>query len=184
MKEVLTLVLVGLSVGLGNFAASIAIGIDGISKAIRIRVILVFGLFETLMPIIGLIIGKNISHYLGGSANLIGGILLGLTGFYLIISSLNRNKSNKNNKLSTDWTSLLITGLALSIDNLIVGFSLGTNNQPLLLAIIIIGTTSIVLALIGLELGNKLKSKTEEYSEILSGAILILVGILIIFKVL
>lgn len=184
MKELVTLLLVGLSVGLGNFAAAVAIGLGGITKSVRYRVILVFGLFETLMPIVGLILGKQFATYLGGNANLIGGTLLGLTGAYIIISSLRKKRDEKITQSANNWGKLIIGGLALSIDNLIVGFSLGASNQPIILAVIIIGTASIGLAIVGLEIGNKLKSSAEEYSELLSGLILILIGLLIGIKVL
>ena len=179
MKETLTLLLVGLSVGLGNFAASVAIGIGGVSKSLRLKIAVIFGLFETGMPIIGLIIGHKTAQSLGGHANLIGGFLLGLTGVYLIVSSLKRTDDKKVSQASHGWGKLLIAGLSLSIDNLIVGFGLGTHHQSLLLAAIVIGVTSVSLALLGLEIGNKLNSKAEEYSELLSGLILIIVGILI-----
>lgn len=184
MKTIITLLLVGLSVGLGNFAASVAIGLGGVNKSLRIRIAIIFGLFETLMPLVGLIIGQKIAHDLGGHANLIGGTLLGLTGLYLIISSLRKSKNDDLSKATSSWGKLILAGLSLSIDNLIIGFGLGARNQPLLLAIIIIGTTSVFLALLGLEIGNKLNSKVEEYSEVLSGLILIIIGLLISMNIL
>ncbi|HEY1646251.1 MAG TPA: manganese efflux pump [Candidatus Saccharimonadales bacterium] len=184
MKTILTLLLVGLSVGLGNFAASVAIGLGGVNKSLRLRIALIFGLFETGMPIIGLVIGQKIAHDLGGHANLIGGSLLGLTGIYLVVSSLRKTDTKEVSQAVHSWGKLLIAGLSLSIDNLIVGFGLGTRHQSLLLAAVIIGATSVCLALLGLEIGNKLNSKVEEYSELFSGLILVTVGILIGLQVL
>lgn len=183
MSGILALILIGISVGLGNFAASVAIGLGGVNKSLRVRIAIVFGLFETLMPIVGLLIGQQIAHKLGGHANLIGGLLLGLTGVYLTISSLRKKDDSKKAKATKSWSKLIITGLSLSIDNLIIGFGLGVRHQPLLLAIIVIGTTCIALSLLGLELGNRLNSKIEGYSELASGLILILVGILVSLKV-
>jgi len=184
MNQLLTLLLVGLSVGMGNFAASIAIGLGGVSKSLRLRIALVFGTFETVMPVVGLLIGQQLANFLGGNANIIGGGLLSLTGIYLVISSFKKTDKSEVKQASKDWGKLLMAGFCLSIDNLIVGFSLGTRKVPLLLAVVVIGLTSITLSLIGLELGNKLGSRVEEYSEVLSGLILVLVGLLIVFKVL
>jgi putative Mn2+ efflux pump MntP len=184
VSGIITLILVGLSVGLGNFAASVAIGLGGVSKSLRLRIAFVFGVFETGMPIVGLLIGQQVASKLGGNANFIGGALLGLAGLYFVIGSLRKTDDRKVVQASKGWGKLLITGLSLSIDNLIVGFGLGTRHQSLLLAVGVIGITSIALSLLGLELGKRLNSKVEEYSELLSGLILILVGILIGFKVL
>jgi len=43
---VLTLILAAIAVGLGNFGASISIGLSGIDPATRVRVAVVFGVFE------------------------------------------------------------------------------------------------------------------------------------------
>ncbi len=184
MAAIITLILVGISVGLSNFAASIAIGLGGIDKSLRLRVAVVFGLFETGMPLIGLLIGQGIANKLGGHANIIGGGLLGLAGIYLTVSSLKKTGEIEVSKATGGMIKLLVAALALSIDNLIVGFGLGTHHQPLLLAASVIGATSIGLSLVGLELGSRLGSKVEKYSEILSGSILIIIGILIITKIL
>jgi len=185
MSQVLALILVGLSVGLGNFAASVAIGLGGVDKALRWRIALVFGAFETLMPIIGLVIGHKVAGSLGTHANIIGGILLTLTGLYLLIGALRHRDDDKVKQADTKNTGkLLMTGLSLSIDNLIVGFSLGTYHESLWVTATVIGATCITMSLIGLEIGSRLSSKVEEYSEILSGAILILIGILIFLKIL
>jgi manganese efflux pump family protein len=179
MNQILAIVLVGISVGFGNFAASVAIGLGGVSKNLRLRIAFIFGLFETIMPIIGLIIGQSIAKALGSKANLIGGILLFLTGLYIIVSSTKKDQDKKLNQAKHSWTSLIIAGFSLSLDNLIVGFSLGTYKVNLVEAVIVIGVISVVMSLIGLELGNKLNKGVEKYSEILSGSILILVSILI-----
>jgi putative Mn2+ efflux pump MntP len=72
---------------------------------------------------------------------------------------------------------LLVTGTALSIDNLAVGFALGTYHVSLAVAAITIGAVSVTLSLIGLELGDRLGTKTGERGEPLGGLVLIAVGI-------
>jgi putative Mn2+ efflux pump MntP len=184
MGNIFTLLLVGLSVGLSNFAASIAIGLGGVNQLIRFRIAIVFGLFETIMPIVGLLIGQQFVTRFGGHANIIGGVLLSLAGLYLLVNTL-RNTTRVKAKVSSYGVSkLLVAGFSLSIDNLIVGFGLGTRHQSLWLSVIVIGITSVTLALLGLELGNRLGTKIEAYSETISGLILILVGIGIALKLL
>ncbi|HVO86688.1 MAG TPA: manganese efflux pump [Candidatus Binatia bacterium] len=185
MTDVLALILAGLSVGLGNFAASIAIGLSGVSKDVRLKTALVFGIFETGMPIVGLVLGKQAASHLGSHASQIGGSLLILTGMYIVYEALTKvTEKEVGIAESTGMAKLLLAGLALSIDNLIVGFSLGAHHQSILEAAIIIGVTSVALALLGLEIGSRASAKLEEYSELASGIILIIVGLAIGFKVL
>lgn len=185
MGSVLALGAVGLSVGLGNFAASVAIGLDGVDKTRRLRIALVFGAFETLMPIVGLLIGHQLTGAIGSKSNIIGGTLLSLTGLYLLVSAIRRRDDKAVTKANDERLGkLLLTGLSLSIDNLIVGFSLGTYHEPLALAAVIIGCASVALTLLGLEFGHRLGAKVEGYSEVLSGLILVLVGLAVYTKLL
>ncbi len=74
---------------------------------------------------------------------------------------------------------LLVSGLALSIDNLAVGFALGTYHVALLTAAALIGAVSVTMALAGLELGRLLGSRIGERGEALGGIVLVGVGIAI-----
>ena len=74
---------------------------------------------------------------------------------------------------------MLITGLALSIDNLAVGFALGTYHVGLVAAAVVIGAVSVAMSLIGLELGRYLGDRAGDRGEILGGLVLIGVGVAI-----
>ncbi len=182
MDKLLALILVGFSVGLDNFAISVAMGLSGLSKRHRIRNSLVFCGFETGMPIIGFFIGRGLASSLGSAASIFGGGLLVATGIYTIIQDLLIAETGE--PAPNSIKRLLIMGVSISIDSLIVGFSLGAAKEPLAETVIIIGIFSIILSLLGMELGSRLKSNIESYSELFGGAILIVVGFLIGFKVL
>ena len=72
---------------------------------------------------------------------------------------------------------MLVTGAALSIDNLAVGFALGTFHVSLALAAIVIGAISVSMSLAGLELGNRIGTRTGGRGELLGGLVLIGVGV-------
>ena len=66
---------------------------------------------------------------------------------------------------------------ALSIDNLAVGFALGTFHVSLALAVIVIGAMSVAMSLIGLEPGSRIGPSTGERGELPGDLVLIGVGI-------
>jgi putative Mn2+ efflux pump MntP len=176
MAELLGLVLVALSVGLGNFAGAIAIGLSGVDARMRLRVGLAFGFFESIMPVIGLVIGQQLAAAAGHAGRYFGGGLLVLTGAYAILSS-RRSSSGPNAAALRSRARLVVTALALSLDNLVVGFALGVYPVPLAEAAIVIGVVSVALSLVGLELGSRLGARVEAWSEEIGGAVLILVGL-------
>ena len=174
MSGLVGLLLVSLSVGLSNFAGAIGIGLSGIDTKTRIRVGLAFGFFEALMPLIGLLIGHAAAGYIGHNLTryVAGGILI-LTGAYTIWQGWGLEK--KENAQASH--SLIVTALALSIDNLAVGFALAVYQIPIVVAAVTMGVISVAMSLVGLELGSRLGTRIEEWSEELGGAVLILVGI-------
>jgi len=183
MNQILAIVLLALSTGIDNFAVSAAIGINGIKAKHKIRLALTIGVFETAMTIAGLFLGDKASGLLGSNARLIGGGLLLATGIYIIYGA-RKGDTAKDKNGNSKLVQQFVTAISLSIDNLIVGFSLGSQKIPINDAIIIISIISISLALLGMEVGSRLSSKVEKYSEIISGSIIMLVGLAIVLKIL
>lgn len=185
MHALLSLLLVSVSVGLSNFAGAIGIGLSGIDVRTRIRVGIAFGFFEAFMPVIGLLLGHSVAGFFGHYGKYAGGAILVLTGVYTIVSdrlAASKDPAPRADTVSTQ--SLVITALALSIDNLAVGFALAVYPVDLWLAAITFGVVSIVMSLVGLELGHRLGKRVERWSEEIGGGVLILVGIAIAIGVL
>ena len=82
--------MVALSLGLSNFAAAVGIGVSGIDGRTRLRVGVIFGLFETAMPILGLLLGRSLATEVGHAARWIGAALLIATGLYAAIQAILR----------------------------------------------------------------------------------------------
>jgi putative Mn2+ efflux pump MntP len=184
MSNIGNILLVSISLGLSNFAAAIAIGISGVDRKTRIKTALVFGFFEAAMPVVGLLIGNRIASLIGHIANYLGAGLLILTGSHTIWQSLQSHSSEVPRQTGSPrqpLKQLLIAGFALSIDNLVVGFALSLYHVPIALTAGIIAFTSVVMSLIGLELGRRLGEQFERWSEAIGGVILILVGVAIGF---
>ena len=172
-----SLILISAALGLSNFAAAIGIGLSGSALRARIRVALVFGLFEGAMPLLGLVIGHNLAGRFGSSAALVGGGLLVITGGYTLV----RARCNRPDRAAGDvrLSRLVVTAGALSIDNLVVGFTLGTHRVSVALAAAVVAAVSVGMSLIGLEFGQRLGELVETWSEEIGGAVLVFVGVAI-----
>ena len=183
MHAILSLLLVSLCVGLSNFAGAIGIGLSGINVKTRIRVGLAFGFFEALMPALGLLLGHQLAWLFGGYGKYVGGAILILTGAYTLFQE-RVIKKDQTQRQEMSSRGLLVTALALSIDNLAVGFALAVYPVDVWLAALTFGVVSIVMSLVGLEVGHHLGKRVEEWSEEIGGGVLILVGVLIAVGVL
>jgi putative Mn2+ efflux pump MntP len=178
------LILAAFAVGIGNFAVSIGIGLTGVDTATRLKVGLIFAVFESGMPLIGLLIGHNSANLLGDTAPYAGGALLIFVGGWTLLSTFRGGDDDLTETTSAPLGRLLLTGLALSIDNLVVGFSLGIHHQSLVEAIVVFALVTILLTAVGLEFGRRLGAKVESGSEYLAGGVLVIIGVLVALRVL
>lgn len=197
MTSVLTLLVVAVSVGLSNFAAAIAIGVPGVDVGTRVRVGIVFGVFEAGMPVVGLLIGQQAAEPLGRAARWIGAGLLIAVGGYALVAATRagavRAPRSDRERAATEpaatapppvpagsaggFWRLILSGFALSLDNLVIGFALGTYHTPILVGALVIGAVSVGLSLIGLELGARIGRWAGRRGEQLAGLMLAGVGI-------
>lgn len=174
----LALFLVALSVGLDNFGAATALGVSGVDRNLRLRVAVIFGLFEGVMPIVGLLLGHSLAHALGAAADPIAGALLGIAGAYAIGTELAGGKEDKEDpELSTK--RLVYLAFVLSLDNLVIGFALGAYHLNLVVAAVTIAVVSVGLSLLGLEIGGRIGEHLGRRSELVGGVVLVLVGVAI-----
>lgn len=179
----MALVIVAVGLGLSNFAAAIGIGTSG---GPRVRVAVVFGLFEAGMPVLGLVLGRGLADSLGQAARWLGGAVLIAVGVYGLIHARREADPEKGTPAAPGeqerpWRigRMLIGGLVLSGDNLAAGFALGAYHINLAVAATVFGVVSVTMSLVGLELGARIGAAAGERSELISCALLIAVGAVI-----
>lgn len=167
-----------------------------------LRSALLFALAEMLMPLVGLLMGYAASLVVSGVMHYVGALLLILLGAWEFVEE-GREYIHKRKKQSVKgavpapaprsagerfpWGQQLLLALSVSLDELAVGFSLGSltsgaSNRavsPITLCIFI-GLQGFIMAVIGLALGRALRMRIKalkEWTELLSAALLIGLGI-------
>lgn len=126
----------------------------------------------------GLWLGQRASRIVAGSVDWLGPALLVMLGVWTICSAFrSQHEAEQLASRVTRWSGLVALSAGLSIDNLIVGFSLGLGQvEPLLLATMIAGF-SMTFALIGLHLGHRAQQNHRRSAEAVTGLLLIGVAI-------
>ena len=175
----LALLLLAVALGLSNFAAAIGIGVSGVSRNVRVRVAVVFGLFEAGMPVAGLVLGQSVASGLGQAARWLGAAALIIVGAVSLRQAWRSRAPERGaDREAPSWRTgrVLISGLALSVDNLAAGFALGAFHTHLALAAVVFGLVSVTMSLAGLELGARIGIAAGDRGELIASVILIAVG--------
>jgi putative Mn2+ efflux pump MntP len=184
------LLLLAVALGLDNLAAAIGFGAGAtgrISGGTRVRIAVVFGLFEAGMPVLGLLLGHGLADGIGEAARWLGGVALIAFGV-VEGSGLVQARRDRGERVPPPPTQrsgtqpigrLLLSGLVLSGDNLAAGFALGAYHAGIVLAAVVFGVVSVAMSLAGLELGARIGAAAGERSELIACLLLIVVGAVI-----
>ena len=168
--EVLVL---GFVLSLDNFRVSIALGTVPFGLKRAMQVALTFGLWDAIMPLVGLLIGNKIGEAVGSVAELVGAVALGGYGLYLVISAL---RNPEPEELDHPW-ALFGIPLTLSLDNLFAGASLGILGLSPWLAAAVFGIITAVMSLVGLRLGRGAARLIRIRADLLGGITLIMAAV-------
>lgn len=131
-----------------------------------------FGLFQGVMPLIGWGIGAVALAYVAAVDHWIAFGLLAFLGGRMLIGASGDDDSNQ----ALTGRTLLIAGVATSIDALAAGITLPTLDVAPLTAGLIIGLITFVMSALGVALGRQAGDRFGPWAERLGGVILIALG--------
>lgn len=180
-------ILFGIGLAMDAFSVSLANGLNE-PKMKRNRMCLIAGIFcifQTGMPLIGWLCVHTISSLFASFQKFIPWIalvLLSYIGGKMLREGLHTDDRNSG-KPAVGFTSLIIQGIATSIDALSVGFTI--SDYPFaaaLLESLIIGVVTFLICFAGLEIGKRFGTKLAGKASVFGGIILILIGLEIFFQ--
>ena len=155
------------------------------------KVGLYFGGFQGAMPLIGFILGVQFKDYITSIDHWIAFILLSLIGINMIRESMEKDDDiidlaetavgeEETNQLG--FKNMIMLAIATSIDALAVGVTFAFLQVDIVPAVSFIGIVTFVLSAIGVKIGNVFGTKYKSKAEFAGGAILILMGLKILFE--
>lgn len=179
--DIILLIFIAVGLSVDSFAVSISCGLIlteiTFKKALRIAFSL--SAFQAAMPIIGWLIGREITFLIRDFDHWIAFGLLFLIGIKMILESFKKEESDKKmNPL--ELKMLLWLSFATSIDALVAGVSFSITEINLWLTAIVIGFTTGFFSMMGILFGKKTGMKFGKRMEIFGGIILILIGLKIL----
>ena len=202
-------ILLGIGLAMDAFSVSLANGLNEprMKKRRMCGIAGIFAGFQFAMPLIGWICLHTIVEYFTSFHKFIPWIALVLLLFIggkMLIEGIRENRENagtaaelsgsdaddpenkkaeKSTGRQLPFRSLLIQGIATSIDALSVGFTISEyGTVEAILSSLIIGAVTFVICMIGLRLGKTFGEKLAGRAQILGGIILIGIGLEIFIK--
>ena len=183
IDELITYFLIGIGLSFDSFAVSVSYGLMRreirFSQAVPVALILAF--FQTLFPVIGWVAGHTLHNLIHFVDHWIAFILLASIGIKMIIEG--RKKDGSLEGLDPfKLKNVLGLAIATSIDALVVGFSFGFLETPILFPAIIIGIVTFLASMLGMLFGKNILAKRSRQSLVLGGLILTAIGVKILVE--
>lgn len=183
--NVATLTILGLSLSVDAFAAAVGKGASADRPRIRdaLRVGAYFGFFEAITPAFGWAMGLAVSSWFAAVDHWIAFGLLAAVGGNMIrqgFASVDEDAEPKKGQLGP--MQLILTALATSIDATAVGVGLAVVDVNIILACVIIGSVTTVVAFGGVLIGKKAGPLLGRRAEIIGGLALIAIGTKILIE--
>ena len=186
--NLLTTILLALGMSVDAFAAALARGAGSLHYTWRqtVKTALIFGIVETITPLIGWLAGSMAQKFIAEYDHWLAfGLLLAL-GLKMIWGALHDNGDETaaadGNRTDTTLTLTIITAIATSIDSMVVGVGLAFLDANIWLTALAIGTSTTIMAAIGLRLGRLLGQKIGSRAEMAGGVVLIGIGTFILLE--
>jgi putative Mn2+ efflux pump MntP len=166
-----TLLILGFTLSLDNFRTAVALGTLRPTRRRAAQVAVVFGFWDTVAPLVGILGGDVFARTIGSTADYVAAVVLGAYGLYLLV----RAWRNPQEELDERW-ALLGLPLPLSVDNVVAGTSLGLLGVSPWLASPLFGGITAVMTFVGLEIGRAAAHVIRIRSDLLTGVALIVMA--------
>jgi len=178
-------ILFGVGLAMDAFSVSLANGLrtPHMSRGKMTEIAGTFGIFQTLMPLLGWVCVHTIATAFRAVQPFIPWIaliLLVIIGGKMIREGVHRG-DDEEMAPAVGFRALMVQGVATSIDALSVGFTIADYSFPFALAeALIIGVVTFFICLGGLRVGRKFGTLLAGRASVLGGVILIAIGVEIV----
>lgn len=176
-EYLISLLFMAFALSLDSFSVSLSIGSHVRRLHHLLYISLVFGLFHSLLPLVGLLLGVYVSWKLTSIAMILSGAIFIGIGAYMFFSSF----EHKVHYYSMKGMKLFSLALLVSIDSFPVGISLGLTGINSMLHMLFFGLFASGMTFIGLYIARRAHRIIGVYSERVGGIILFTIGLHSIF---
>lgn len=176
MREIVSILLIGISLSMDTFSLSLTLGTVSENKLIKILPLFV-GIFHFFMPLLGNIIGITLINLLDLASNIILGTVLIVLGINLAIHYF----KDETAEINLNIIGIIIFALSVSIDSFSVGLGINDITNNYYIASIIFALCSAAFTYLGIIIGKYSSKLIGKYAIILGIFLLLILGIFHLF---
>lgn len=176
--EIISLILIGLSLSMDAFTLSLNYGLLNIPKKRILLVSISVGLFHFIMPLLGMQVGKIISILVHANFKII--LILVLT--IILIESIKSLNEESEKEYNLTIINIIIFSILVSFDSFSIGIGIKYITENIYLGSLIFTILSFTFTYLGFTLGRILRERASKNSKKISIILLIITIVYFICK--
>ncbi len=184
-----TLLLLAFCLSADAFAVAVTDGMcdSEVTRQHAFFTALSFGFFQALMPVIGFCLGRSFYELISRYQHWVAFLLLSAIGINMLFDAKKEGRKAPELEICEfanlfSAKSLIMQGIATSIDALAAGVSIAALKINIFTAAALIGLITFVLCIIGVEIGKRFGSLLGLRAKVIGGIVLIGIGTKILLE--
>ena len=174
--------LLALALSADAFSVGAAVGLRHNRFRQIFRLSFHFGLFQALMPLVGVLLGTLLLELVKTWDHWIASLILVALGVKMAVTALRGGEERAKDFDLTRGKSLIALSLAVSIDALAAGIGLPAANAPIATSIAIIGAVAMLATAAAMMMAEFIGRRFGKWSEVIAGVVLVLLGVKILWE--
>ena len=153
--------------GFDTLAVAVLLGLRGMGP---LRPALTFAFFEAVMPLIGLLLGRIVGARFETPAVILGGLILFAVALHMLKEAFQGQDETDEISFTTMRTAAL-AGFGISMDELAIGFPMGTSGLPIPETIGAIAVQAFLVTFVGILAGRRLGAVLGQRTSRVAGVV-------------
>ena len=174
MKELFSIILIGIALSMDTFSLSLSVGMFNISNRKALKLACIVGIMHFIMPFLGMILGEQLIQIFEIKYDILLGFILIIIAIQMMIDVI-RHEEEKFN-LNTFGMFLFAFGVSLDSFSLGLGLKAITSNIYLAMSVFVI--CSSLFTYLGVASGRFANKILGIYANILGSIILFILGLM------
>lgn len=174
MKELFSIILIGIALSMDTFSLSLSMGMFNVSNKKALRLALIVGFMHFVMPFLGMILGDKLIEIFEIKYDILLGFILIIIALQMIVDIIRHEEE----KFNLSLIGMFVFAFGVSLDSFSLGLGLKAITSNIYLAMSIFAICSALFTYMGIIVGKFANKLLGIYANIIGAIILFILGLM------
>lgn len=174
MKELISIILIGIALSMDTFSLSLGVGMFNVSNKKALKLASIVGIMHFIMPFIGMMVGSKLLQIFEIKYDILLGFILIIIALQMIIDIIRHEEE----KFNLSIIGMFVFAFGVSLDSFSLGMGLKAITDNIYMAMSVFAICSTFFTFMGVVIGRFANKLLGIYANILGAIILFVLGLM------